>query len=126
MSTEKLVQPGERELTSRGFFCAAVAFAMMGFISTCWGPMLPWIAERSDLSISTSGLVLAGFSLHTLIGTILVQVFGPKMDLIWFIRRGIIIAFIGFIGVVTLNSAVLLTLAGCNWTCTFTTIYSKQ
>jgi FHS family glucose/mannose:H+ symporter-like MFS transporter len=111
--TEELAQPGERELTTRGFICAAVAFAMMGFTSTCWGPMLPWIAERNDLSISTSGLVLAGFSLHTLIGTILVQVFGPKMDLIWFIRRGIIIAFIGFIGVVTLNSAVLLTLAGC-------------
>ena len=113
MSTEKLAQPGERELTSQGFFCAAVAFAMMGFTSTCWGPMLPWIAERNDLSISTSGLILAGFTMHTLIGTVLVQVFGPKKDLIWFIRRGIIIAFIGFIGVVTLNDAVLLTLSGC-------------
>lgn len=113
MSTEKLAQPGERELTSRGFFCAAVAFAMMGFTSTCWGPMLPWIAERNDLSISTSGLILAGFTMHTLIGTVLVQVFGPKKDLIWFIQRGIIIAFIGFIGVVTLNNAVLLTLSGC-------------
>ncbi|MDA2982064.1 MAG: MFS transporter [Actinomycetota bacterium] len=113
MSTEKLAHPGKRELTSRGFFCATVAFAMMGFTSTSWGPMLPWIAERNNLSISTSGLILAGFSLHTLIGTILVQVFGPKMDLIWFIRRGIFVAFIGFIGVVTLNNAVLLTLSGC-------------
>jgi fucose permease len=113
MTTERLADGSERILTSRGFICAAVAFAMMGFTSTCWGPMLPWIAERNDLSISTSGLILAGFTLHTLIGTVLVQVFGPKKDLIWFIQRGIVIAFIGFIGVVTLNNSILLTLSGC-------------
>lgn len=102
-----------RDLTQRGFFCAAIAFAMMGFTSTCWGPMLPWIAERSQLSIANSGLVLAGFTLHTLIGTVVVQVFGPKKDLIWFIRRGITIAFIGFIGVVTFDSSALIFLSGC-------------
>jgi MFS family permease len=75
--------------------------------------MLPWIAERNNLSISHSGLILAGFTLHTLIGTVSVQVFGPKKDLIWFIQRGIVIAFIGFFGVVTLHNSLLLTLAGC-------------
>ncbi|MEJ6574284.1 MAG: MFS transporter [Actinomycetes bacterium] len=113
MTMERSVRDSERVLTTRGFVCAAIAFAMMGFISTCWGPMLPWIAERKNLSISTSGLILAGFSLHTLIGTVLVHVFGPKKDLIWFIQRGIVVAFIGFIGVVTFHSAILLTLAGC-------------
>jgi len=113
MTTERLADGSERILTSRGFICAAVAFAMMGFTSTCWGPMLPWIAGRNNLSISASGLILAGFTLHTLIGTVLVQVFGPKKDLIWFIQRGIVIAFIGFIGVVTLNNSILLTLSGC-------------
>jgi len=113
MTTERLADGSERILTSRGFICAAVAFTMMGFTSTCWGPMLPWIAGRNNLSISASGLILAGFTLHTLIGTVLVQVFGPKKDLIWFIQRGIVIAFIGFIGVVTLNNSILLTLSGC-------------
>lgn len=113
MTAERLADGSERVLTNRGFICAAIAFAMMGFTSTCWGPMLPWIAERNGLSISSSGLILAGFSLHTLIGTVLVQVFGPKKDLIWFIQRGIVIAFIGFIGVVTLNNSLLLTLSGC-------------
>jgi len=113
MTTERLADGSERIQTSRGFICAAVAFAMMGFTSTCWGPMLPWIAGRNNLSISASGLILAGFTLHTLIGTVLVQVFGPKKDLIWFIQRGIVIAFIGFIGVVTLNNSILLTLSGC-------------
>ena len=105
--------PDSRELTQRGFICAAIAFAMMGFTSTCWGPMLPWIAERSELSISRSGLVLAGFTLHTLGGTLIVQIFGPRRDLIWFIQHGIIIALIGFIGVVTLRDPLLLTLSGC-------------
>ena len=100
MTTERIADGSERILTSRGFICAAVAFAMMGFTSTCWGPMLPWIAERNDLSISRSGLILAGFTLHTLIGTVLVQIFGPRKDLIWFIQRGIVIAFIGFIAFV--------------------------
>jgi MFS family permease len=102
-----------RELTRRGFTCSAIAFAMMGFTSTCWGPMLPWIAQKSQLSISNSGLVLAGFSLHTLAGTIIVQLFGPKKDLIWFIRCGITIAFIGFIGVVTLDSATSIFITAC-------------
>jgi fucose permease len=102
-----------RDLTKRGFACAAIAFAMMGFTSTSWGPMLPWIAERSQLSISNSGLILAGFTLNTLIGTVVVQIFGPKKDLIWFIRRGITIAFIGFIGVVTFYSSPLVFLSGC-------------
>ncbi|CAB4817814.1 unannotated protein [freshwater metagenome] len=105
--------PDSRELTQRGFICAAIAFAMMGFTSTCWGPMLPWIADRSELSISRSGLVLAGFTLHTLGGTLIVQIFGPRRDLIWFIQHGIIIALIGFIGVVTLRDPLLLTLSGC-------------
>jgi len=105
--------PDSRELTQRGFICAAIAFAMMGFTSTCWGPMLPWIADRSELSISRSGLVLAGFTLHTLGGTLVVQIFGPRRDLIWFIQRGIIIALIGFIGVVTLRDPLLLTLSSC-------------
>lgn len=105
--------PDSRELNQRGFICAAIAFAMMGFTSTCWGPMLPWIADRSELSISRSGLVLAGFTLHTLGGTLIVQIFGPRRDLIWFIQHGIIIALIGFIGVVTLRDPLLLTLSGC-------------
>lgn len=105
--------PDSRELTQRGFICAAIAFAMMGFTSTCWGPMLPWIADRSELSISRSGLVLAGFTLHTLGGTLIVQIFGPRRDLIWFIQHGIIIALFGFIGVVTLRDPLLLTLSGC-------------
>jgi len=109
----KSTVPDSRELTQRGFICAAIAFAMMGFTSTCWGPMLPWIADRSELSISRSGLVLAGFTLHTLGGTLIVQIFGPRRDLIWFIQRGIIIALIGFIGVVTLRDPLLLTLSGC-------------
>ncbi|MSX57195.1 MAG: hypothetical protein F2761_00045 [Actinobacteria bacterium] len=75
--------------------------------------MLPWIADRSELSISRSGLVLAGFTLHTLGGTLIVQIFGPRRDLIWFIQHGIIIALIGFIGVVTLRDPLLLTLSGC-------------
>jgi FHS family glucose/mannose:H+ symporter-like MFS transporter len=102
-----------RDLTSRGFTCAAIAFAMMGFTSTCWGPMLPWIAQRSGLSISGSGLILAGFTLHTLGGTIAVQVFGPRRDLIWFIRRGILIALIGFAGVVTFQNSIFLLISSC-------------
>lgn len=102
-----------RDLTKRGFVCAAIAFALMGFTSTCWGPMLPWIADRSGLSISKSGLTLAGFTLHTLAGILLVQIFGPRRDLIWFIQRGMFVALIGFIGVVTLRDPILLTLSGC-------------
>ena len=102
-----------RYLTKRGFICAAITFGMMGFTSTCWGSMLPWIADRSALSISRSGLILAGFTLHTLAGTLLVQIFGPRRDLIWFIQRGIFVALIGFIGVVTLRDPILLTLSGC-------------
>jgi FHS family glucose/mannose:H+ symporter-like MFS transporter len=113
MSAQEFAQVDDREQTKRGFFCSAVAFAMMGFTSNCWGPMLPWIAERNNLSISASGLILAGFTLNTLIGTVLLQVFGPKKDLIWFIQNGIVVAFIGFIGVVTLSSSALITLSGC-------------
>jgi len=113
MTNEKFALTGERELTTRGFLCSAVTFAMLGFTSNCWGPMLPWIAERNNLSISASGLILAGFTLHTLVGTILMQVYGPRKDLIWFIRNGILLAFIGFIGVVTLGSSILITLFGC-------------
>ena len=113
MTNEKFAQTGERELTTRGFLCSAVTFAMLGFTSNCWGPMLPWIAERNNLSISASGLILAGFTLHTLVGTLLMQVYGPRKDLIWFIRNGILLAFIGFIGVVTLGSSILITLFGC-------------
>ena len=102
-----------RDLTSRGFACAAVAFAMMGFTSTCWGAMLPWIAQRSDLSISGSGLILAGFTLHTLGGTISVQVFGPRRDLIWFIQRGILVALVGFVGVVTFQNSLFLLISSC-------------
>jgi MFS transporter, FHS family, glucose/mannose:H+ symporter len=102
-----------RELTKQGFICAAIAFGMMGFTSTCWGSMLPWIADRSEFSISRSGLILAGFTLHTLVGTLLVQIFGPRRDLIWFIQHGIIVALFGFIGVVTLQDPILLTLSGC-------------
>ena len=105
--------PDPSELTTRGFACASIAFAMMAFTSTCWGSMLPWIAERSGLSISKSGLILAGFTLHTLGGTLLVQIFGPRRDLIWFIQRGIEIAIIGFIGVVTLENTFLLMISGC-------------
>ena len=94
----------ERELSTKGFVCASLSFALMGFTSTCWGAMLPWLAASHALSISHSGLILGGFTLFTLVGTSIAQIFGLKKDLNWFIRRGILISLIGFLGVVHLSN----------------------
>lgn len=102
-----------RVLTTRGFVCAAIAFAMMGFTSTCWGTMLPWIVSRTGISISKSGLVLACFTLFTLVGTLTVHFFGSRQNLIWFIRRGILVALIGFVGVVTAPNLPVLVSSAC-------------
>ena len=102
-----------RDLPSRGFVCAVIAFTMMGFTSSCWGTMLPWIVDRTGISISKSGLILAAFTFHTLVGTLLVQFFVKHRDLNWFIRRGIVVTLIGFIGVVTAQNLLLLTFSGC-------------
>lgn len=103
----------KRELNRQGFFCASLSFALMGFTSTCWGAMLPWLATNQDLSIAESGLILGGFTLFTLIGTTAAQVFGLKKDLIWFIRRGILISLIGFLGVVYLDSTNWIVISAC-------------
>ena len=101
-----------RQLTTRGFVCAAIAFSMMGFTSTCWGTMLPWIVSRTGISISESGLILACFTLLTLVGTLMAQFFGSRRNLIWFIHRGILVALFGFIGVVTAPNLPLVTFSG--------------
>ncbi len=102
-----------RELPTRGFVFAAIAFAMMGFTSSCWGTMLPWIVSRTGISISKSGLILACFTFFTLAGTLSGQIFGSRRDLIWFIRRGILVALLGFVGVVSSPNLPLLTLSAC-------------
>lgn len=102
-----------RELPTRGFIFAAIAFAMMGFTSSCWGTMLPWIASRTGISISKSGLILACYTLLTLVGTLSGQIFGSRRDLIWFIQRGILVTLLGFVGVVSSPNLPLLAISGC-------------
>jgi FHS family glucose/mannose:H+ symporter-like MFS transporter len=104
---------GSRELTTRGFIFASIAFAMMGFTSTCWGTMLPWIVDHTGISISKSGLILACFTLQTLVGTFVSHFFSGRKDLIWFIRHGILVALVGFTGVVTAPTLPLLTFSAC-------------
>jgi fucose permease len=103
----------KRELSTKGFVCASLSFALMGFTSTCWGSMLPWLAANHALSISHSGLIFGGFTLFTLVGTSVAQIFGLREDLIWFIRRGILISMIGFLGVVHLTNIHCIIFAAC-------------
>ncbi len=102
-----------RELTTKGFVFASFAFAMMGFTSTCWGSMLPWLAANHHLSISHSGLVLGGYTLFTLAGTTLVHAFLTRQELIWFIRRGILLAMVGFLGVVSITTTPWIIFSAC-------------
>ena len=88
-----------KELTRLGFAKVTASFAMMGFTSTCWGAIVPWLAEQIDIPLSTMGVIYGVYLFHTLVGTLTVQAMSKSRDLHWFIRRGIILTLIGFIGI---------------------------
>ena len=75
-------------LTRKAFTAATGCFAMMGFTSTCWGAIVPYISEKNNFSISLSGVIYGVFMFHTLVGTVLMQSLSQKIDLIWFARGG--------------------------------------
>jgi len=98
-------------LTRKAFTAATGCFAMMGFTSTCWGAIVPYISEKNNFSISLSGVIYGVFMFHTLVGTVLMQSLSQKIDLIWFARGGIFLTTLGFMGVLLFSSQVAVLLS---------------
>ena len=88
-----------KELTRSGFGKVTASFAMMGFTSTCWGAIVPWLADEIDIPLSTMGVIYGIYLFHTLVGTLTVQAMSKSHDLHWFVRNGIVLTLIGFIGI---------------------------
>lgn len=88
-----------KDLTRNGFAKATTAFAMMGFTSTCWGAIVPWLAKEISIPLSTMGVLYGLYLFHTLVGTLTVQALSKRHDLHLFIRIGIVLTLIGFIGI---------------------------
>ncbi len=93
------IMSGAKELTRSGFGKVTTSFAMMGFTSTCWGAIVPWLAKEIDIPLSTMGVIYGLYLFHTLIGTLTVQAMSKSHDLHWFVRNGIVLTLIGFIGI---------------------------
>lgn len=72
---------------------------MMGFTSTCWGAIVPWLSKEMEIPLSTMGLLYGVFLFHTLVGTLTVQAMSKAHDLHWFIRNGILLTLVGFAGI---------------------------
>ncbi len=83
---------------------------MMGFTSTCWGAIVPWLSKELDIPLSTMGLLYGIYLFHTLVGTLTVQAMSKSYDLHWFIRNGIVLTLIGFIGIFLSPSPILIAL----------------
>jgi FHS family glucose/mannose:H+ symporter-like MFS transporter len=88
-----------KELTRIGFAKVTASFAMMGFTATCWGAIVPWLAGEISIPLSTMGVLYGVFLFHTLVGTLTVQALSKQHDLHWFIRLGISLTLIGFLGI---------------------------
>lgn len=88
-----------KELTKVGFSKVTASFAMMGFTSTCWGAIVPWLSKEMEIPLSTMGLLYGVFLFHTLVGTLTVQAMSKAHDLHWFIRNGILLTLVGFAGI---------------------------
>ncbi len=99
-----------RELTKKGFIQVTTAFVMMGFTSTCWGAIVPYLSDTRDIPISTAGVLYGIFLFHTLLGTISVQLASRKKDLQFFVKGGIALTLIGFTGIFFSSSVVILAL----------------
>ena len=61
-------------LTRKAFTAATGCFAMMGFTSTCWGAIVPYISEKNNFSISLSGIIygepIGGVGVCALVGVV--------------------------------------------------------
>jgi len=88
-----------KDLSKVGFAKVTISFTLMGFTSTCWGAIVPWLAKEIDVPISTMGVIFGIYLFHTLLGTLTVQAFGKSRDLRWFIRYGLLLSLIGFSGI---------------------------
>ncbi|MFM8843901.1 MAG: MFS transporter [Actinomycetota bacterium] len=97
-----------KELSRVGFSQVTSAFAMMGFTSTCWGAIVPWLARENDIPISTSGVLYGLYLFHTLVGTIAVQLLSKQISLHTFVRIGIALTFLGFAGIFFTSSNVFI------------------
>lgn len=97
-----------KELSRVGFGKVTASFAMMGFTSTCWGAIVPWLAKEISIPLSTMGVLYGLFLFHTLVGTLTVQALSKRHDLHWFIRLGISLTLIGFVGIFLSPNPVIL------------------
>lgn len=88
-----------KDLSRLGFSQVTSAFAMMGFTSTCWGAIVPWLALENEIPISTSGVLYGVYLFHTLVGTITVQLLSKRISLHTFVRIGILLTLVGFVGI---------------------------
>ena len=89
-----------RDVSQKSFMGASAIFASLGLTSGGWGPVLPWLADKHDLTIGTVGTTLFFLNAGALSGILLTQYLVRRKTIYWFIRLGIIAFAIGFCGIV--------------------------
>lgn len=81
---------------------------MMGFTSTCWGAIVPWLSRENEVPISTVGVLYGVYLFHTLVGTVAVQLLSKRIPLHAFVRIGIVLTLLGFLGIFFTDSDIFI------------------